>query len=152
MTPDRIRNWLCRKGRDRRGVVATEFALSAFLLTTVMVVSIELGNSMWQAMRVEHAARAGAGYGVIMPTDPSGMATAAQNALGAGVPATITAGLVCRCAGVELDCDSNPTCPDLSAPLRYARVTVTRNRDSILNIPGMPLPATLTGDAEIRIQ
>jgi len=152
MKPQRIRTWLRRHRRDRRGVVATEFALSAFLLTTVMVVSIELGNSMWQAMRVEHAARAGAGYGLIMPTDPAGMATAAQTALGASVTATINAGLVCRCAGAEVDCATTPNCPDLSAPLRYARVIVTRVRDSILNIPGLPLPATLTGDAEIRIQ
>jgi len=142
--------------RDRRGIVATEFALIAVVLSTIFLVSIELGNSMWQASRVEAAARAGTGYGALVPTDTAGMVTAAQNSLidslGGDVGATISAVQICRCAGVDVDCAATPTCDDGNLHARYARVVVVRPRDSILNLPWLGLPANLTGDSEMRIQ
>ena len=127
---------LRRRGRDRAGVAAVEFALIAPLLITLLGAAVDLGNAIDRSIRLENAARTGAQYATRAPGDTAGAQAAALAVLTA-IPgwsdASVTvSAMACTCLGANGAGTGTPnagtcgTCPGTSGEARYVTVTATR--------------------------
>ena len=146
---------ITRPAKGREGSAAIEFGLIAPLLLVMLIGVVELGFAVHQAMQVQDAAEAGALYAGKYGWNQAGIANAVVTATGAQ---TITAqpapALFCGCPGAggitAIVCDA--TCPGGTAPGRYVRVSASIPHVAILVGLGVPIPATLTGRAVVRVQ
>jgi Flp pilus assembly protein TadG len=82
--------------RDRRGVAAVEFALSATMLTFVVMSATDLALAIRTRAEVANAARAGTEYAAINGYNSSGIANAVTSATPLSVTATSSS--FCGCA------------------------------------------------------
>lgn len=140
--------------RSERGSAAIEFAFMTPFLVLLLVGTVEIGTAAYQGMQAQNAAEAGAVYASKHGLDIAGISNAVVNATGAaGITATPAPSQFCGCpstSGVAgLSCSSS--CPDGSAPGYYLRVSAQLSRQPILSIDGLALPATLSGEAVVRI-
>lgn len=71
--------------RDQRGQTLVEFALGAILLFTLVFSIVEAGRLIYAFSVVHNAAREGARYAAVQPTDGAGVVTAVER-LAVGVP------------------------------------------------------------------
>jgi Flp pilus assembly protein TadG len=143
------------KTLSRRGTAAVEFALAMPMFLILLLGLVEVGFGTYQAMQVQDAAEAGALYVSKNGWNPSGIAAAVVNATGAtGLTATPAAVEFCGCptsTGISpVVCTS--TCTGGVTPGTYVKVSAALPHQTILAYPGLPLPATLTGQSTIRLQ
>lgn len=142
-----------RRGRD--GTAAIEFALACPFLLVLILGLVELGFGAYQEMQVEDAAEAGALYAAINGFNAAGISAAVVNAVGpdSGVTASPAPVEFCGCpaaAGITaVACSS--TCSNGDAPGEYVQVYAALPHQTILSYPGLPLPATLTGQSIVRL-
>jgi Flp pilus assembly protein TadG len=137
------------------GTAAIEFALVAPFLLILLAGTIEIGFSIWQQMEVYAAAEAGAGYAIKNGWDASAISSAVVNATD---ETTITASPApvefCGCpatSGVTtVACTA--TCTGGYTPSVYAKVSASIPHPVILSNLGLPIPATLTATATVRLQ
>jgi Flp pilus assembly protein TadG len=140
---------------SRRGSAAIEFAIIAPLLLIMLAGLVELGFAAREAMLVQDAAEVGAGYAVKNGWDSAGISSAVVNATGAtGVTASPAPVQFCGCpvaSGIStVLCTAK--CPDTTSPGTYVRVSASVAHTAILSNLGLPIPATLTGRATVRLQ
>ena len=152
-----LRTLLCSAPR---GAAIVEFALILPVLALLVVGLCDLGVGLWQSIRVQAAAEAGAQYAALHP-DPwdaaklAAITAAVTGATGAsGIAATPPPSEVYGCPdrGTLTIVASTVTCPSGSPPGIYASVSAQLAYVSVLPYPGLPSPLTLTGQAYRRIQ
>ncbi len=139
----------------REGTAAIEFGLIAPLLLFILVGVVELGVAVRQAMQVQDAAEAGALYAGKYGWDQAAIAKAVVAATGA---TTLTAQpapeLFCGCPGpggiAAIACTA--TCAGGTSAQHYVRVSASMPHSVLLVGLGLPVPATLTGRAVVRVQ
>jgi Flp pilus assembly protein TadG len=148
----KLSNWFCRC----RGAAAVEFALIVPVFLILLAGMVEIGFAAYQAMQVQDAAEAGALYAAKYGWDPTGIANAVVNATGAkGLAATPAPAEFCGCpvsgGGITtVTCTS--TCTGGTPPGVYISVGASLPHETILPDLNLPIPATLTGHATIRVQ
>jgi len=147
-----------RGGRSRRamrGTAALEFGLFAPLLMIMLVYIVELGESVFEAMQVQNAAEAGAVYAAKHGWNSAGISAAVVNSSGlAGVTASPAPYEFCGCPAASgittVSCTS--TCTGGVTPSLYVKVSAAIPHPVILSDLGLPIPATLTATATVRLQ
>lgn len=143
-----------RRHRLNSGTAALEFALTVPFLVVFLMAVAELGFAMYEAMQVYNSAEAGVLYASKNGFDSAGISAAVVNATGAqGVTASPAPTQFCGCpqtSGVTtISCSA--TCTGGTAPGQYARVYAALPHQSILPAFALPIPATLTAQAIIRL-
>jgi len=83
-----------------RGQSLIEFALASPVLLLLLLGTIDLGRMYADYVGLKNAARDGAGYGILKPTDTAGMES---RVLAAGVPAGTTATATCTGTCTTID-------------------------------------------------
>jgi len=141
--------------RCRRGASAVEFGIIAPVMILLLSGLADLAAAMQQAIQLENAARAGGQFAMSFPENQAGIAAAATAALdSAAAGATVVASApFCACPGggnAPVACEGTP-CAGSPAGT-YVTVTVTRPFTAIVGIGSFVLPATLRGDAVIRVR
>ena len=140
---------------DSSGSAAIEFGLIAPVLVILLIGLVEVGFAVREAMQVQDAAEVGAGYAIKHGWDSAGIAAAVVNATGAsGVTASPAPQQFCGCPGTagvtSVLCTA--TCSTGMVPGVYVRVSASIAHQPILPGLGLPIPATLTGQATVRLQ
>jgi Flp pilus assembly protein TadG len=148
-TKSGVRTW-----RDIRGTAALELGLFLPVLMLFVIYIGELGFSFYQATRVYNASEAGMVYAAKYGYDAAAISAAVVNSTNlSGISANPAPYQFCGCPGATsvatVTCGS--TCTGGSTPGTYIRVTATRTRQSIVSVPGLHLPTTLTSTSIIRI-
>jgi Flp pilus assembly protein TadG len=138
-----------------RGVAAIEFALALPVLLLLLAGVADLGFAVYAKMQVQDAAEAGALYAAQNGWNPAGIGAAVVQATGAAnILASPAPSQFCGCPTgghiVATTCGAN--CPDGTAAGSYIQVNASVPRPSILTSFGFSLPATLTGQAVVRVQ
>jgi Flp pilus assembly protein TadG len=149
-----------RTGHKRRafasaGTAAIEFGLIAPLLLILLAGTVELGFTIWQQMEVYAAAEAGAGYAIKHGWN----ATAISNVVTSATDeTTITASPApfefcgCPAASGITTVVCTATCTGGTTPSLYVQVGASIPHTVILSNLGLPIPATLTASARVRLQ
>lgn len=127
-----------------------ETALVLPVLLLILVAAVDVGRAFRAAMIVTAAARTGAAYGVLNPTDINGMLTAAQSNSSSIVTVTSTATSGCECSnGTLISCStSSPSCSDNS--VYFVQVNSTASYKPLLTWPGIPATIPLSGQVRLR--
>lgn len=141
--------------KNNEGTAAIEFGLLAPVLLILLVGLVEVGFSVRESMMVNEAVEAGASYATQYGWDSAGISSAVTSATAAtGVTATPAPQTYCGCptaTGVTTTlCTS--TCTGGGSPGQYVRVDATIPHATILSYLGLPIPASLTAHAVVRIQ
>jgi len=141
--------------RDRKGTAAIEFALASPFFLALLIGLVDVGFGAYESMQVQNAAEAGALYAAKYGFSSAGISAAVANALGAGSGVSASPAPVefCGCpstSGVtSASCTS--TCANGNSPGTYVQVDAALPYQAILSFPGLPIPATLTGQSVVRI-
>jgi len=147
--------------RRRSGGSAIEFAILAPLLLIILTGVVELGMAAYQAMQAQTAVEAGILYAIQNGvTSPTAIGIAVTNATGTpGLTATPTPLVFCGCpsytAGVGVvsqGANCTTVCGDGSKPGTYVTVSAALSHSTIMPYLKLPLPATLTASATVRVQ
>lgn len=122
-----------------------------FLLVLLIGV-IDFGRAYYDGIELENAARAGAQYGLINPTDTTGMVTAAKSDASTDIPsiaATATRGCMCSDgSSSSVNCATPPSsCPANTREVNYVQVNTTYTYNTFLHWPDIPSSFALTGNA-----
>jgi Flp pilus assembly protein TadG len=140
--------------RSESGSAALEFAFTGPFLVLLMVAAVEVGTAAYQSMQVQSAAEAGAIYASKYGANIAGISNAVASATGdADITATPTPSQFCGCpsaGGINTVQCSTP-CTDGVAPGYYLRITAQIAHDPILALPGLSMPATMIGEAVVRL-
>lgn len=105
--------------RDRRGIVALEFALIGGMLVMVMLAVWDIGNAAQQTIRLHEALHAAGQYALSFPTDQTGIRRAVTNALPSGWTNVTVSGPAysCTCwSSSGSSADPSGTAPACSCP------------------------------------
>ena len=137
------------------GTAAIEFGLIAPFLLILLAGTIEIGFTIWQQMAVYAAAEAGAGYAIKNGWNATAISSAVVNATD---ETSITANPApiefCGCPAASgittVSCTS--TCTGGVTPSLYVKVSAAIPHPVILSDLGLPIPATLTATATVRLQ
>jgi Flp pilus assembly protein TadG len=149
------------RAHDWRGIAANagsaaiEFAIIAPVLLILLAGLVEIGFATREAMQVQDAAEAGAGYAIRNGWNSAAISAAVVNATGAtGVTASPAPAQFCGCPGAAgiTTVLCNATCTGGTTPGSYVRVSASIAHIAILGNLGLPIPATLTGHATVRLQ
>jgi Flp pilus assembly protein TadG len=137
----------------RRGSILIEFALSAPLLLLLLAGVLNYAMALRVAIAVSDAARAGAQYGALTPSnaaDIAGIAAAARNSAPELTGLTAEASRVCKCAGgASGSCSA--TC--MSGPLEiYVVVTAHAVAPNCFSYPGLSFSGAVAATAVMRAQ
>ena len=135
----------------RRGSSLVEFALAAPLLLLLLAGVLNYAMALRVAIAVSDAARAGAQFGALTPTnaaDLAGMAAAACNSAPELTGLTAEASQVCKCSGgASASCSS--TC--VSGPLEmYVEVTAHATAPNWFQYSGLPFTGAVAATAVMR--
>lgn len=136
------------------GLAAIEFGLAAPILVILAVGTAEIGYAAYQAMQVQGAVEAGILYTAENGWDAASIGAAVSNATDlAGISATPAPAQFCGCpaAGGISTMSCSSFCGDGSAAGQYVRVSATLTRQSLIPGSGLPLPASFTAQAVIRL-
>jgi Flp pilus assembly protein TadG len=140
--------------RPHRGTAALEFALFAPMLLILLVGVIELGDGVFESMQVQDAAEAGAVYVSKHGWNAAGVSAAVVNATGlSGITASPAPSTFCGCstaAGITAKTCAT-TCTDGTTAANYVKINSTLAHESILTLPWLVMPTTLTGQAIVRV-
>jgi Flp pilus assembly protein TadG len=127
-----------RPGERGQGLVELAFATPLLLL--LLLGTIDLGRMYADYVDLKHAARDGAGYGILKPSDITGMKS---RVLAAGVPAGTTA--TATCTGT---CDTVGATGTVEVTATSTFAPVTLGFFSWLGVDG---EITLTATAKMRV-
>lgn len=134
----RLRDW-------RKGSAVLEFALLAPIFALVAVGAYDFGNALQTSMRLERAARAGAQFALVQPSDFAGIRAAALAAWPdlrvSDVPPPREQ---CRCGDETIACTA--TCRD---GLQWTVTVTATRRITTLVLPGL---TSRTGTATVRVR
>ncbi len=142
-------------GNPTRGSASIEFAIIVPVLLIMLAGLVEIGFAAREAMQVQDAAEAGAGYAMKYGWDSAGISAAVVNATGAtGVTASPAPVQFCGCPSASgittVLCTA--TCAGGTTPGTYVKVSASIAHVAILSNLGLPIPATLVGHATVRLQ
>ncbi|MFZ2466850.1 TadE/TadG family type IV pilus assembly protein [Parvibaculum sedimenti] len=141
--------------RNDAGTAAIEFGLLAPVLLILLAGLVEVGFSIRESMMVHEAVEAGASYATQYGWDSTGISNAITGATAeTGITATPSPQTFCGCptaTGVTTTL-CTATCTGGGSPGQYVRVDATIPHTTILSYLGLPIPATLTAHAIVRIQ
>lgn len=156
----------CKRGTIRtqvleldRGASLVELAFVLPILALLFVGLLDFGKAYYLSIEVSSAARAGAQYGVLHPTDKSGMQYAAVNDAPdvSGISATATIGCECsdgtnvtQSSSSSDSCPSSPSCSSSAIVINYVKVTTTATYTPLVRWPGLPTSLTLQGQSMMR--
>jgi Flp pilus assembly protein TadG len=137
------------------GTAAIEFGLIAPFLLILLAGTVEIGFTIWQQMAVYAAAEAGAGYAIKSGWNAAAISSAVVNATDeTSITASPAPVEFCGCpaaSGVTtVVCTA--TCTGGSTPSIYVKVSAAIPHPVILSDLGLPIPATLTATATVRLQ
>jgi len=138
----------------RRGTAAIEFALTIPFLLVFLMAVFEIGFAMYETMQVYNSVEAGVLYASKKGFNAAGISAAVVNATGAqGLIASPAPVQFCGCpqAGGVTAISCSATCTGGTAPGQYARIYAALPHTSILPAFALPLPATLTAQAIVRL-
>jgi Flp pilus assembly protein TadG len=123
-----------------------------FLLLLVIGV-VDFGRAFYDSIELENAARAGAQYGAINPTDTAGMIAAAKSDASTDISSvTATASYGCMCSdgtGVSANCATAPSCSSSTRQVNYVQVNTSYTYSTFFPWPGVPSSFALTGNATL---
>jgi Flp pilus assembly protein TadG len=130
-----------------------EMAFVLPLLTPLLLGVIDFGRAYYLSIEVSNAARAGAQYGVLNPTDTSGMEQAATNDardVPGGVSPTAASG--CECSDGSSGQSPCPATPPSCAVnvVNYVQVSTTATYTPMIKWPGIPSSIAMKGYAMMR--
>ena len=139
--------------RGEHGSSLLELALVMPLFLLLLFGAVDFGRAFYLAIEIAGAARSGAMYGTMNPTDTTGMATAAQDD-GTNVPDLSVAAptYACECPNGT---SSGPTCPSDSScptgsPVYVVTVEVSGRYQPLIPWPGIPSSILLSSSASMR--
>lgn len=138
--------------RDEAGQALVELAVSATLLTAVVLGAAELARAVYAAIEVSSAASAAVEYGAQSSTnaaDTSGMQSAAQKEAGDVTLGTTTPSLTYTCSDGS-SAGSPPSCAT-SALETVLTVKTQITFDPLIHIPGLPKTYTIYGQAVQKV-
>ncbi len=137
--------------RNASGTAATEFALVAPIVLTLVVALADFGLGVHSAIELNSAARVGAQYGQQNPTDTAGISAAANASISSkSQTISVSSSRFCECPdGSAIACDG--VCPT-GASRVYVRVTVSDNYVPLIPYPYVPTSLNLNGTAIMRVQ
>jgi Flp pilus assembly protein TadG len=141
--------------QDKSGTAAIEFGLFVPLLLIMVVGTVELGFSMYQAMQVNNAVESGALYAMNQTTfNAANIGAAVVAASGAtGLTATPAPTQFCGCAataGITVSGNCSTACSNGNAPGTYIQVNASIPHTTIL-ANSFGLPATFTAISIVRV-
>jgi Flp pilus assembly protein TadG len=146
-----------RNRLSRRGTAAVEFGLLTPMLMALLAGVFEIGTAAYQSMQVQAAAEAGAlyaaKYGV---ANLAAISQAVLNATGTtGVTASPAPLVFCGCPSttgvVSQGSNCTTACSDGTAPGQYVQVSAAIAHQTLMPFLNLPLPATITSHAVVRI-
>ena len=137
-----------------RGAVAVELAMVAPIMILMLMGAIDFGGAIFERMRLESAARAGAQYALrttFSTEDVAGIEASVGQATGLDMEdVSVSAEISCECAGAAATCGQ--PCSGTAQPSTYVTVSLTKPYQTLFPYPGIPNPLTLVGQTMIRIQ
>lgn len=137
-----------------RGTAALEFALFAPMLLILLVGVIELGDGVFESMQVQDAAEAGAVYVSKHGWNSAGVSAAVVNSTGlTGITASPAPTTFCGCptaAGITAKTCAT-TCTDGTTAGTYVKINAALAHQTVLTLPWLVMPTTLTGQAIVRV-
>ena len=138
---------------DREGAAAVEAALVMPMLLLLLCGLVDGSRVVVQAMQVHSAAQAGAEYARQKGWNPAAIQQAVTQASSLAVSANPAPQTFRGCATATGVQQTNAaTCPGGGRPGDFVRVYARANYTALMPWPGVPLPATLRGDALVRLQ
>lgn len=136
---------------SERGSSLVEMAIMLPFLLLLVIGVIDFGRAYYDSIEVASAARAGAQYGVINPTDTTGMIAAAKSDTASDISTlTATAADGCMCSdgsGASASCGTTPSCTSGTRQVNYVQVNTSYTFKPYLPWPGIPASIPLTGQA-----
>ncbi|MGA3399360.1 MAG: TadE/TadG family type IV pilus assembly protein [Acetobacteraceae bacterium] len=122
---------------NRRGIAATEFALIAPVMLTLLLGVYDVGNAIQERLQLEQAVRAGAQYALSWPDQTSGISAAISAALPPSwtSPTVTVSAPACWCWSSGGGATSTPcsaTCAEGSTKRSYVTLTATNNATPFL--------------------
>jgi Flp pilus assembly protein TadG len=136
---------------SERGSSLVEMAILLPFLFLILIGVIDFGRAYYDSIEVANAARAGAQYGVINPTDTTGMIAAAKSDTSVDIPTiTATAAYGCMCSdGTDASptCSTTPSCSSNTRQVNYVQVNTSFTYTTFFPWPGVPSSFPLTGKA-----
>lgn len=139
--------------RGEQGSSLMELALVLPLFLLLLFGAVDFGRAFYLAIEIAGAARAGATYGTLNPTDTTGMATAAEDD-GTDVPdlSVTPPTYACECPNGT---NSGAICPGDSlcstgSPVYVVKVTVSGKYVPLIPWPGIPSSLQLSSSASMR--
>jgi Flp pilus assembly protein TadG len=134
------------------GTSVLELALILPLLLLLLVGAVDFGRAFYAAIEVTSAARAGAAYGVLNPSDAEGIQKAAKldGADLSGLLVSTSWG--CECSdgsAATASCSATPSCS--VNVVKYVSVSTSMTYTPLLHYPGLPANFPLSGKAKLRL-
>ena len=105
-------------------------------------------------MQAQNAAEAGAIYAAKYGFNTTGISSAVANATqAASISASPAPSQFCGCPGASgiTDTSCSSTCSGGTAPGQYLRISARITHASVLSVSSLVVPATITGEAIVRI-
>jgi Flp pilus assembly protein TadG len=137
------------------GSAAIEVGLMMPVLLVLLAGLVEVGFAVREAMQVQAAAEAGAGYAIKNGWDSAAISNAVANATGAtGISASPAPVQFCGCpgAGSVTAVLCTVKCTGGTAPGVYVQVNASQPHATILANLHLPIPAKFTAHATVRLQ
>lgn len=135
-----------------RGSSLVELALVTPILLALMLGAVDVGRAYYLSMEVVGAAHAGAAYGVVKPSDTTGIQAAAA-ADAPDVPGLTvgTPSYGCECSdgsSYSANCTTTPSC--VSNVVYRVNVTANATYKTWFPWPGIPSTFNLSSSASMR--
>ena len=137
-----------------QGNVTVELALLLPIMLVVLAGLFQFGSSIFDSLKLESAARAGAQYAMIDPTNATEIQNTVLDAIGGDTSdVQVTATHYCQCPGsqTQVDCAA-ANCTGGVAPHQFVAITADRPFTSILWLPALASISEVSGHAIIRVQ
>ena len=144
--------------RSEAGNAAVEFAILAPILTVLVAGLGDMASAVNLATKLNSAARAGATYAMVYPSDTNGVKVAAQAATNDSGMTVGTPSLYCTCGSSAVSV-SNPTlncttgtCASGKVKKWYVSVATTQTYTPILSYHGFFSTLSMSGSATVEVQ
>jgi Flp pilus assembly protein TadG len=153
----RIARCVLATGRDRVGVSAVEFAVSAPVLVALLIPLVDLGIALYEQVQVHTAAQAGAEYALLKAPgfDSTAISNAVTGATGmSGISASPVPSQSCGCPSTTgitaATCGTN--CASGQTASTYVTVNAEASYTPMLSYSGLSGTITLSSQSTVRIK
>jgi Flp pilus assembly protein TadG len=140
--------------RAEQGSVAVELALFIPVMLLLLAGLFQFGSGIFDSLRLESAARAGAQYAMIDPTNATSIQNAVLDAIGGDTTdVEVTATSYCQCPGdnTHVDC-TIVSCSGGASSHQFVSIAANRPFTSILSLPALGSLTEVSGHAIIRVR